>query len=88
MEAHSQDYKHFSSDVRLELRVEGQTIDLAGVGPNDIVPRHPLELAPCDGEVVMTIDGERLMWRVRLDNGAVPFDKIIDTTPLGDVVRL
>lgn len=71
------DYAHFSSEVRLELRVQGQSIPLAGIGPSEVTPRSSVELPPCTGEILMTVDGQTVHWKVNLPNGAVPFDRTI-----------
>jgi hypothetical protein len=82
------DYPRFCSSVRLELRAEGRSFDLAAIGPNDIIPREPLDLPTCDADVVMDVDGQQFLWRVHLKNGAVPFDQIVKAESLGDVERL
>jgi len=74
--------------VHLELRAEGRQFELAAIGPHEIYPREPLDLGVCDAEIVMDVDGKRFLWRVRLRNGAVPFDKVVPTDALGDVERL
>ena len=85
---HPIDHKHFSAEVRLELRASGQVYDLASIGPNQFVPRYPLDLPSCDAEVVMFVDGSGFLWPVRLPNGAVPFEKVISTSPRGHMQRL
>ncbi|HEY4259905.1 MAG TPA: hypothetical protein VGM98_07090 [Schlesneria sp.] len=80
--------KGYSAEVRLELRAEGQVFDLAGIGPNKVTPRAPLELPVCIADVVMYIDGTGYLWPVRLPNGAVPFDKSVPTAPRGEMQRL
>lgn len=77
-----------SAEVRLELRACGQVYDLASIGPNQLIPRHPLDLPSCDAEVVMFVDRSGFLWPVRLPNGAVPFEKAILTSPRGDMQRL
>jgi hypothetical protein len=78
----------YSAEVRLELRANGNVFDLASIGPNRFVPRHPLELPSCDAEILMFIDGTGFLWPVRLPNGAVPFEKSISTSPRGEMQRL
>ncbi len=72
-------HRHFSSDVRLELRAAGKSFDLAEISPREITLREPIDLPPCDAEIVMTVDGEPRHWKVRLVNGAVPFDRVVAT---------
>lgn len=63
--------ENYSGVVTMEFRVGGQVLPLSGVGPDHIEFREPVELPPCEGEVVMTVDGrEEHVWRVRLDRGA------------------
>lgn len=80
--------KGYSAEVRLELRADGRIFDLASIGPNKFVPRHPLELPSCDAEIVMYIDGSGYLWPVRLPNGAVPFEKSITTSSRGAMQQL
>jgi hypothetical protein len=75
----SNGYRHFSSNVRLELRTAGRSFDLAEISPREITLREPVDLPPCDAEIVMTVDGEPRHWKVRLVNGAVPFDRVMAT---------
>lgn len=72
-------YRHFSADVQLELRAAGRSCELAAIGPHEITLREPIDLPPCDAEIVMTVDGEPTHWKVRLVNGAVPFDRVVAT---------
>lgn len=76
-----------SAELRLELRASGQVYDLASIGPNQFIPRQPLDLPSCDAEVVMFVDGSGFLWPVRLPNGAVPFEKTISTSPRGEMQR-
>lgn len=85
---HSTPYRRFSSDVRIELRIEGSTFAVAAAGPEDLILRNAMELAPCDAEVVMFVDGEGFILPVRLGNGAVPFEKRVSITHRGMMTRL
>ena len=76
------DYARFSSDVRLELRADGRAFDLAAIGPNDVTPRMPMDLPPCDGEIIMVVDGQPVSWMVRIKHGAVPFDRTVQVDSL------
>ncbi len=87
MELQLSNYQHFSSNVRLELRAAGQSFDLAGVGRNELIPRHGIELEPCVGEVHMNVDGQIFIWPVRLEHGSVPFDDTIPVQKMGEVQR-
>ncbi len=61
---------------------------LVTIGPQSVTAREPIQLDACDAEVVMVVDGRGVSWPVRLPNGAVPFDSMIETTPRGEMVRL
>jgi hypothetical protein len=78
----------YSTEVRLELRVNGKVFDIARVGPNSFVPREPMELDVCDAEVAMFVDGELFLWPVRLPHGVCPFEKNVKTIALGEMQRL
>jgi hypothetical protein len=69
--------QHYSPEVKLTLLANGQTISLSRLGPDYVVPRSPLELPVCRGEVVMSLDGQETRWNVQLMNGAVPFEERI-----------
>lgn len=88
MEAHNPDYVGHSASVRLELRVRGETFDLASIGPHEVTPRTPLELDACEADIVMFVDGSGYLWPVRLPHGAFPFDRTIETAPRGEMQRL
>lgn len=82
------DQKHFSAEVRLELRVEGQTHELAGVGSKFCIPRQQLDLPACNADILMTVDGDLFSWPVRLPHGAVPFQHEIPVAFRGEMQRL
>lgn len=82
------EFKGYSAEVRLELRANNCAFDLASIGPNEFIPRQPLELSACDAEVVMFIDGTQFLWPVRLPHGAWPFDSKVVTQPRGDMLRV
>ena len=70
---------HYSSEVRLFLQVNGRSWRLAKVGPGRIYARDPIDLDPCDAEIVMFVDENEHRWDVYLTDGAVPFDPEIRT---------
>ena len=67
----------YSSDVRLWLTVADQMYPLAQIWHDHIIFRNAVELPPCEGEVLMTVDGRPRRWRVRLEDGAVPFEPTV-----------
>jgi hypothetical protein len=68
----------YSADVKLHLVVGDRTLELAQIGPNDVVLRTPTDLPPSDAEVVMKIDGQERRWSVRLPEGSTV---TMETTP-------
>lgn len=66
---------NYSAEITLSLEVNGHAWPLAMIGPDSFVPKQPIQLDPCDAEIVMTIDGKERRWPVRLIDGATPFDK-------------
>jgi len=60
----------YSSNVRLHLLVGDRTLELAQIGPNDIVLRTPADLPPGDAEIIMEIDGKQRRWSIHLPQGA------------------
>ncbi len=77
----------FSSVVRLSLHANGESFDLASIGPAEITPRQPIDLPKCNADVVMDVDGDRFVWPVCLPSGAVPFDRTIKTRSNGEMRR-
>ncbi|QDT55129.1 hypothetical protein Pan44_31710 [Caulifigura coniformis] len=65
----------YSADVRIDLVVGQQTLSAAKVGPDHIVLREGVELDPCDGVLVVQVDGSVSHTPVRLPFGAMPFDR-------------
>lgn len=76
-----------SSVVRLSLHANGESFDLASIGPAEITPRQPIDLPKCNADVVMDVDGDRFVWPVCLPSGAVPFDRTIKTKSNGEMRR-
>ncbi len=65
---------HYSAEVRLWLEARGEVFPLAQIGPGHVVFRQGVELEPCDGEVVMTIDGRERRWMVTIAEPVTPID--------------
>ncbi|MEZ6060711.1 MAG: hypothetical protein R3C19_10140 [Planctomycetaceae bacterium] len=71
--------KPYSAEVRLTLHANGTAFDLAKVGPDSVYLRHPAELPPCAGEVIVSVDGNATRHPVRLPEGAVMNSRIVRT---------
>ena len=67
----------YSSTVRLKLIADGREFDLASIGPDAISLRTAVSLAPCEGRVVMTVDGHERVWNVSLPEGAVIPNRLV-----------
>ena len=67
----------YSSDVLLRLEVAGLSWPIAKIGPDHFVPAKRFELAPCTGEIVMTVDEQERRWSIRLTNGVCLFDSAV-----------
>lgn len=70
----------YSPDIRLRLEADGRSWPVSKLGPDHFVPSQEIELQPCNGQIVMSIDGEEHIWKVRLLHGAVPFDETVSIT--------
>ena len=70
--------------MRLQLSVNGQIFELSKIGPEYGELREPVELAPCIGDLIITVDGREHRQKVRLIDGAVPFEpsvRMLDYSP-------
>lgn len=78
----------FSAEVRIELRVEGEAHELAGVGTTFFVPRQRFDLPACNADILMTVDGDVFLWPVRLPHGADRSQREVRIALRGDMQRL
>lgn len=62
----------FSSEVRLVLDLDGQTIPVATVGPERFVLVAPQQLHGTDACLVITIDGEPRRCPIRVETSRQP----------------
>lgn len=69
----------YSANVQLHLEVDGRTVDLAQIGPDDVIANDPIDLPPCEADVVMHVDGEERRWRVSLVNGMSRDNRVVKT---------
>lgn len=61
-----------SANVRINLLFKGSTFTISHLGPDYIRLQDAIELAPCDGQIVMVIDGHESRWPVHLPAGVHP----------------
>jgi len=71
--------RHHSAEVRLFLMTQDDTYPLAQIGPNDVIFSKPVNLPPCDAEIVMHVDGTERRWQVRLPQGADISSRLTET---------
>jgi hypothetical protein len=74
MEETSQFVSGYSATVDLRLAADGKEWPLAKTGRDYVVPALPFQLPPCDGEVIVIVDGDEHRSKVRLVNGVRPGD--------------
>jgi hypothetical protein len=58
-----------SAVVELELIVGGRSVELSQVAPEFLIVQHPENLAPCQAEVIVRVDGDENRRRVFLVDG-------------------
>jgi hypothetical protein len=58
-----------SADVRIQLNVNGFSLNVAQLGPDFLTVRDNVEHPPADAEIVMSIDGKVRRWNVHLPDG-------------------
>ncbi|MDB5390396.1 MAG: hypothetical protein JWM11_6042 [Planctomycetaceae bacterium] len=73
--------QHHSAEVHLFLETPHGTYPLAQIAPNDVIFAKPVNIPPCDAEIVMQVDGTERRWPVRLLDGVTSADRRCDTTP-------
>ena len=66
--ANQKSYGH-SAIVRMELRVNGQVLPIAQLGPDFLFLEKPIDHPPAEAEIGMWIDGREDRWRVHLIEG-------------------
>ena len=61
------DKTHFSSEVRLTLEFDGQSLSVCAVGPHRFVLRHAQLLEVIEAELVVTINGQPRRSPIRIE---------------------
>ncbi len=56
----------------MHLSVNGHILPIAQLGPDFLILRTPVEHAPADAEISLSIDGDEKRWTVHLANGIHP----------------
>ena len=71
----------YSATIRLELLVDGRSIQLSQIAPEFVIFSQPTELPPCTGVVLMHVDEAERRWKVELPIGATPASRLTATIP-------
>ncbi len=66
-----------STVVELHLEVGGRVVDLAQIGPDDVIANDPIDLPPGPAEVVMHVDGQQRRWHVMLVEGMSKENRVV-----------
>ena len=56
----------------MSLSVNGDVLPISHLGPDFLILRTPVEHAPAEAEIFLSIDGNESRWMVRLINGIHP----------------
>ena len=60
----------YSAVVELQLIAHGKSYPLAQIGPDFVIFKTSVNIAPCDATIIMHVDGEERRWSVSLPDGA------------------
>jgi hypothetical protein len=61
--------ENHSAVVHMELRLDGQVVPIAQMGPDYIVVEQPFDHSPAEADVLLRIDESESVWRVWLVEG-------------------
>ena len=53
----------------MQLLLNGSTLPIAQLGPDFLILRNPIDHAPADATIVMTVDASERRWTVTLPDG-------------------
>ncbi|HET6883829.1 MAG TPA: hypothetical protein VFI31_26990 [Pirellulales bacterium] len=67
----------YSSDVRLQLIVNGRTFEVEQVLCETCLLAEPIDHPPCEGELVMHVDGRPRVWPVKIPGGISRASKLV-----------
>jgi hypothetical protein len=67
----------YSSDVRLQLIVNGRTFEVEQVLCETCLLAEPIDHPPCEGELVMHVDGRPRVWPVTIPAGISRDSKLV-----------
>jgi hypothetical protein len=72
---HTQILFNYSPSVDLRLEAKGKSWPLAKTGRDHFVPAERFELKPCDGVIIVCVDGKEHRSKVKVVNGVCFFDE-------------
>jgi hypothetical protein len=61
-----------SAQVCMELRLNGQVLRIAQLGPDFLMLKQPFDHPPTEAEIYLRIDESESSWRVNLVEGISP----------------
>jgi hypothetical protein len=61
-----------SAEVQIHLVLKGTILPVSHLGPDYVRLRESAEVPPCEGQIVLVIDGHESRWPVRLPEGLQP----------------
>ena len=67
-EQHSID--RYSAVVEVQLVAQGNSYPLPQIGPDFVIFKIPMNIAPCEATIIMHVDGKERRWSVSLPDGA------------------
>ncbi len=67
-----------SAAVMMELRAGEKRVPLAQLAPDFAIPAEPVDLPPCEAEILLTVDGQTTRMPVFLRDGAQTDRRRID----------
>jgi hypothetical protein len=66
-----------SAKVRIELRCQGLTLNVAQLCPGKLTLRNAVAVAPCHGQLHIFIDGHEDVQSIYLCEGITPGEKVV-----------
>ena len=78
----------YSTIADFKLIANGTTYDVGQVSSNFIIMAHPVEIPPCEAELIITVEGDERRRQVRLPNGASSDSDWVVITRISDEEEL
>jgi hypothetical protein len=69
MNGGNSNWRAFSADVQMELRLQDRVLSIAQLGPDFLILEEPVEHPPAEAEIRVSIDGHERRWMVYLPDG-------------------